>query len=140
MSWEVILEILKWLAPVGFLSPVAVWLTSRFERELKRIKASHDAYKLMYEDLTETVKEDINEKKKLRTMVGRLERALSKIYGCRHYPNCPVDVELQHIQTDVAKPQQRNNRQPRNKGDSGGNSRDSPRIEGGDGDNAGEPP
>lgn len=140
MSWNIILDILQWLIPVGGFGSVVGWFVRRTERELKLIKDSHDAYKVMYEDLCETVKEDINEKKKLRTMVGRLERALSKIYGCRHYPNCPVNMELQHNQAIIAEPNQRGKGQSRNKGNTGGNSRDSPSVEGGDNDSNGEPP
>lgn len=140
MSWDIIQSILQWLIPVGGFGSVVGWFINLTERELKRIRDSHDAYKTMYEDLSETVKEDINEKKKLRTMVGRLERALSKIYGCRHYPNCPVNVELRRGQADSTEPKQRGKGQSRNKGNTGGDSRDSAGVESAADDSNGEPP
>lgn len=140
MSWNIILDILQWLIPVGGFGSVVGWFISRTERELKQIRGSHDAYKVMYEDLNETVKEDINEKKKLRTMVGRLERALSKIYGCRHYPNCPVNMELQHNQAIIAEPNQRGKGQSRNKGNTGSDSCDSTGVESTANDPDGKPP
>lgn len=140
MSWDIIQSILQWLIPVGGFGSVVGWFINRTDRELKRIRDSHDAYKTMYEDLCETVKEDINEKKKLRTMVGRLERALSKIYGCRHYPNCPVNVELQHNQADGTEPKQRGKGQSRNKRNTGSDSGDSAGVEGAADDSNGEPP
>lgn len=140
MSWNVILEILKWAIPVGGLGGVAGWFINRAERELKRFHTQHDAYKAMYEDLSETVKEEINEKKKLRTTIGRLERALSKIYGCRHYPNCPVNVELQHHQTDSPKPKQANKRQPHNKGNTESDPGNGSAVESAANDTDGKPP
>jgi len=140
MDWNIILDILKWLIPVGGFGSIAGWFINRTERELKRIRESHDAYKVMYEDLRETVKEDINEKKKLRTTIGRLERALSRMYGCRYFPNCPVNIELQHQQTDHPKPKPGSSRQPRNKGDSGSEAGNSAGVESETRDTGDEPP
>lgn len=103
MDWNILLEILQWLIPVGGFGSVAAWLTNRTERELKLIRNSHDAYKAMYEDLKETVKEDIQEKKELRNNISLLEKALSRIFNCRYYPDCPVNRELLNQQTSDLK-------------------------------------
>ena len=140
MDWDIILEVLKWLIPLGGFGSIAKWFISRTERELKRIRDSHDAYKTMYEDVKQTLNEEIEEKRALRLALGRFERAISKVFGCRHYPNCPVNVELLHQQADNPNPKSRGNGQHRNKGNPGGSAGKSAGVENGANDTDGEPP
>ncbi|MDH6357240.1 hypothetical protein [Parabacteroides sp. PF5-9] len=123
MDWSLIIEIIKWVVPVGGFGSVAAWFINRTERELKQIRDSHDAYKTMYEDVKQTLNEEIEEKRALRKALGKFERAISKVFGCRYYPNCPVNIELLHQQTDKAKPKG-DSRQRSNKRSPGGDSDD----------------
>lgn len=132
MEWSLLLEILKWLIPVGGFGSVVGWLFNRTERELKHIREEHTAYKAMNADLSETIKEDIYEKKELRKTVAKLERAILRVYSCRHFPHCPVSVELQQQQTNSSKPKQANKRQPRNKGKPRSNTDNGSGVEGTD--------
>jgi len=131
MEKTMILEVLKWLTPIGglIISSIATWFINRAGRELKLIRDSHDAYKTMYEDVKETLNEEIEEKRALRKALAKFERALSKVFGCRHYPNCPVSLEFRNGQTGDPKPKPRGKGRSRNKGDTSsdaGNSGGSP--------------
>lgn len=100
MDWSAILSVLTWLIPSGAVGSIAVWYASKTSRELKEIKDSHDAYKIMYEDVRNTLIEEIDEKKALRKAVGRLERAISAVGECRYSRSCPVDRELRKPETN----------------------------------------
>lgn len=91
------MNILQWLIPSGALGTVIVWLTNKTIRNLRTVKEIHDTYKVMYEDLRNTMLEIQGDNKKLQRAVSRLERAVSKVNTCRHYPNCPVNIELQQV-------------------------------------------
>lgn len=143
MEWSLILEILKWLIPVGGFGSVAAWFINRTDRQLKRTRDTHDAYKAMYEDVKRTLNEEIEEKRALRKALTKFEKVLSKIFGCRHYPNCPVNIELLHRQTGNAKPTRQTkggNRQRDNPRESGADPDHHTTVESGAGDPDGEPP
>lgn len=104
MELNIILDVVKWLIPVGGFGSVVAWFINRAGRELKLIRESHDTYKAMYEDVRRTLNEEIEEKRALRKALAKFDRALSKIFSCRHYPKCPVSLELCNSQADVKKP------------------------------------
>jgi hypothetical protein len=85
---EIFTDILQWLIPAGSLGSVAVWLFSKTLRNLRQTKEVHDTYKTLYKDIS-------NELGELHKELGRFRRAISKIYGCRYYSDCPVRRELQ---------------------------------------------
>lgn len=92
---ETLMNILQWLIPSGALGSVFVYLTNKTLRNLRTAKEFHDTYKDMYDDLRNTMLEIQGDNRKLQRAVSRLERAVSKVNTCRHYPNCPVNIELQ---------------------------------------------
>jgi hypothetical protein len=139
MEWSTIMEILQWILPIGGFGSIAGWFINRTERELKRIRDSHDAYKAMYEDLQTTVKEDINEKQKLRKTIAGLQRAVNKVFSCRHFPDCPVNIELLRNETDRSKQPTGGAGQHDHSGGAGGEAGDDPALEGGTRDSDGEP-
>lgn len=140
MDWNTVIEILKWLVPIGGFGSVAGWFINRTERELKRIRDSHDAYKAMYEDLNQTVKEDINEKQEMRKAMSRLQRAINKVFSCRYFPDCPVNLELLRNKADSAGKPQGVTGQRRNPRGSRNDTGEDPGVESGDGDPGREPP
>lgn len=140
MDWNTVREILEWIVPVGGFGSIAGWFINRTERELKRIRNSHDAYKAMYEDLNQTVKDDINEKQELRKTLSSLQRAINKVFTCRYFPDCPVNVELLRNKADSAGKPQGVAGQRRNPRGSRNDTGKDPGVEGGDGDPGREPP
>ena len=91
---KIIIEIVKWALPIGGLGSVVAWLFNRTFTELRLIKESHDTFKGMYEDVKQTMLDEIEEKKQLRKSIGRFERAINKMFVCKHYAHCPVNAEL----------------------------------------------
>ena len=140
MDWNTVREILEWIVPVGGFGSIAGWFINRTERELKRIRNSHDAYKAMYEDLNQTVKDDINEKQELRKTLSSLQRAINKVFSCRYFPDCPVNLELLRNKADSAGKPQGGAGQRRNPRGSRNDTGKDPGVEGGDGDPGREPP
>lgn len=116
---QLLLDIMKWLLPTGCLGSVVAWLINRTNHELRQIKESHDVYKAMYEDLKNTLQDEIEEKKQLRRAVGRFERAISKVFNCKYYPNCPVNIELKENNERSSRPisKHSNGRQSGDRGD-----------------------
>lgn len=139
MEWNTVLEILRWILPIGGFGSIAGWLFNRTERELKRIRDSHDAYKVMYDDVKETLKEDINEKQELRKTIASLQRAVNKVFSCRHFADCPVNHELLHNKTSNSKPQGNSGQRSNSRGARSRPGKD-PGVDGGDGDPDREPP
>lgn len=95
-----IMNLLSWLVPAGSFGSVVVWYASRATRQIRQVKESHDAYKAMYEDLKNTMLDEIEEKKTLRKAIGRLERAVNKSKDCRYSLDCPVEHELRKPEAD----------------------------------------
>ncbi|GHV10295.1 hypothetical protein FACS1894162_3630 [Bacteroidia bacterium] len=89
-------------------------------RNLRESKEIHDTYKKMYEDTSNTLLKIESENGKLRKVVARLERAISRATTCRYFDVCPIGDELQK-QSDRDEP--RTERKVRNTGQ---RQRDSP--------------
>ncbi|MDL2309845.1 hypothetical protein LJC39_01840 [Parabacteroides sp. OttesenSCG-928-B22] len=98
---ETLITILQWLVPAGGLGAAFGWLTSKTLRNLRTAKEMHDTYKVMYEDTQGTLKEIQDEKKELRKIVSRFERAVARCYSCRYHDICPVLYELQKHKGDL---------------------------------------
>lgn len=135
-----ITNLLQWLIPSGGLGAVLVWLTNKTLRNLRTTKEVHDTYKLLYENIRETLIELQNENNKLYKSISRLERVISRAPACKYYASCPISGELQHNQADIANPKQRNKGQSRNKGNTGSDSCDSTGVESTANDPDGKPP
>ena len=67
-----ITNLLQWLIPSGGLGAVLVWLTNKTLRNLRTTKEVHDTYKLLYENIRETLIELQNENNKLYKSISRL--------------------------------------------------------------------
>lgn len=91
---KMIVEIVKWVIPIGGLGSVVAWLFNRTFSELRLIKESHDTFKVMYEDVKQALIDETEEKKQLRKVICRFERAINKMFACKHYAHCPVNEEL----------------------------------------------
>ncbi|MFR9542669.1 MAG: hypothetical protein SNH27_11505 [Rikenellaceae bacterium] len=118
---HLIIDILKWLIPVGGLGSVVAWLFNRTFTELRLIKESHDTFKQMYEDVKQALLDETEEKKQLRRAVSKFERAINKMFICKHYASCPVNAELKQTKEAVARvrgqPRRSNSRQSGDRGD-----------------------
>jgi hypothetical protein len=113
---DTLTNILQWLIPSGGLGAVIAWLFSKVLRKLRETKEIHDTYKTLYEDISKTLISLQNEIDELHKELGRFRRAVSKIYGCRYYPDCPVQRELQNGETNGGRNKERKPvRQPRNR-------------------------
>jgi len=111
---DTLTTILQWLIPSGGLGAVMAWLFSKVLRKLRETKEIHDTYKTLYEDISQTLKDVQNELDDLHKELGKFRRAVSKIYCCRYYPDCPVQHELQNSETvSNGKKVRKSNRQPR---------------------------
>lgn len=135
-----IYNVLQWLIPSGALGSVLVWLTSKTLRNLRTTKEVHDTYKVLYENIRETLIELQNENNKLYKSISRLERAISRAPSCKYYANCPINGELRQYQTDKPQPKQRNKRQPRNKGNTESDPGNGSGVESANSDPDGKPP
>ena len=96
---ETLMNILQWLIPGGGLGAVIAWIFSKTLRNLRQTKEVHDTYKTLYENISKTLTDVQDELDELHKELGRFRRAVSKIYGCRYYPDCPVQHELQNSET-----------------------------------------
>jgi hypothetical protein len=96
---DTLTTILTWLIPSGGLGAVIAWFFSKTLRDLRQTKEVHDTYKSLYEDISKTLNDVQNELDELHKELGRFRRAVAKIYGCRYYPDCPVQYELQNSKT-----------------------------------------
>ncbi len=95
MTTEQIIQILQWLIPIGGLGSAVTWMVRRDTRKDRTAKERNDIYKAMYDNLSDTLIELQNENKKLYRAIARLERAVTRATGCRHYDDCPMRDELQ---------------------------------------------
>lgn len=140
MEWnELLIKLLEWVIPLGGLGSIVAWFSNRTKRRIEEIKETHDAYKVMYEDLKTTLKDELQEKKRFRATLAKFERAIAKMAGCRLYPNCPVYNELHSDQ--AANPERKTGkRQRRNKGNTESDPGHDTSLESGTNDTDGEPP
>lgn len=91
---ELLLDLVKWLVPAGGLGMLLTWLTSKRLRALQADKASHEAYKEMYNDLHSSLIQLNDDNRKLQLQLSRLERILLRAPTCPHYVVCPIRREL----------------------------------------------
>lgn len=92
---ETLTTLLQWLIPAGGFGTVIVWLTSKNLRNVRTAKEVHETYKVLYENIQQTLIELQDENKKMYKVVARLERAVNRASVCRYYDHCPVRDELQ---------------------------------------------
>jgi hypothetical protein len=95
---EKIITLLQWLIPSGSVVSLFAWMLKKESRKVKdarEMTEMHNAYKVMYNDVRETLIEIQNEKRELRRLLTGLERAVGKCYTCRYYVACPALLELQ---------------------------------------------
>ncbi|MBR8726485.1 hypothetical protein [Bacteroides pyogenes] len=134
---ETLSTILQWLLPAGGLGSVIVWLTNKTLRNARTTKEVHETYKILYENIQQTLIELQDENKKMYKAMGKLERAVNRASVCRYYEHCPVRVELQDKQgKPVSKPRGQSSIE-RNKHN---NLRSCPDEPGGNSPVGGEPP
>lgn len=88
-----ILQILQWAAPTG-LGAALVWLLSREVRQAQNTEKVHQAYKRMYEDVSDTLTQLRQDYDKIYTICTRMEHALTRASVCRYWPQCPIRDEL----------------------------------------------
>lgn len=93
MSLDILLDLLRWAAPMG-LGGTVVWLVSRDVRRASAARQVHDTYKQMYEDVSQTLTELRTDYDRIYTICTRMERALSRASVCRYWPQCPIRDEL----------------------------------------------
>jgi len=93
---DTLINILQWLIPGGSLGAVITWIVSKTIRNTREKKEIHDTYKTLYEHISGTLENLQDEVDNLHKELGRFRRAISKIYGCSYYPDCPVQHELQN--------------------------------------------
>lgn len=98
--WHSITEVLQWLLPTGGVLGLIWWYYTKMGKDLQALRDSHDTYKAMYQDVSETLKDEVSEKRKLRLVLARLEKALSKMSQCKYIDDCPVDRELRRASSD----------------------------------------
>lgn len=86
----------------GGLASLLTWL---FNRELYKARAVRDregVWKEMYESNNQTLLQQNDEIRQLRTSVSRVEKMLFLIGACRYYDTCPVKPELQKYKAKFA--------------------------------------
>jgi hypothetical protein len=112
---ETLITLLTWLIPSGGVGAVAAWLTSRKLRTVRTDKEIHDTYKIMYDDVQQTLvairKENRElydaqnnqreENEKLRIAIESLERTIAQAANCRHWDVCPIRHELPERKADL---------------------------------------
>ncbi len=118
---HLIIDLVKWLIPVGGLGSVVAWLFNRTSRDIKQLRDCYELVIQMNVDLKKSLQDEIEKNKQLRQVVGKLERAANKVFRCKYYPSCPVDAELrQSKKTDArvrGQPRRDNSRQSGDRGD-----------------------
>jgi hypothetical protein len=95
---DVLITLLQILIPSGGITALFAWYAKKESRKVKdarEAKEINDAYKALYNDVTETLIEIQNDKRELRRLLTGLERAIGKCYTCRYYAACPALIELQ---------------------------------------------
>ena len=95
-----ILQLLQWLVPTWGVGMLLGWLTSTRLRHARVNKEVHDTYKAMYEDVHGQLLQLSEETSELRTLLARLERAITKGSSCRIWATCPIRRELQRTEVE----------------------------------------
>lgn len=90
-----VLEILLTAVPSGFLGSIVGWFVNRKLHKAKSLQEQQMIYKQLYEDIQETLKQVIDEKKEIIDAFNGLQAAIYAIGVCRYAHQCPVTVKLQ---------------------------------------------
>lgn len=101
MNWNVVLQILAVVIPSGGLIALLSWIESRRARQAETDKVSHEAYRDMYNDLSQTLIDLQKENERLYRAVRDLNRTIQKAVTCPHYADCPIRDSLQDRETDI---------------------------------------
>ena len=106
---ETLIEILRWAFPTG-IGTVIGWLINRHQQRAESARQIHQAYKEMYEDVSQELvklRKEYNElsskfeteSTSLRRAVNRLSRAMEAVKSCVYHDGCPVLAELRDEET-----------------------------------------
>ena len=102
---DVLMNLLTYALPSGFLVTLLNWLLSRRKRKARDMGEIDTIYieniNRLREELIKT--QDENRKvyrdvARLERAVSKLERAINKATGCRHFDDCPIRNELSEHQ------------------------------------------
>lgn len=108
MNTELMIQVLQWVVPSGIAGSFWAWLRHRENNKVLAAKERSDAYKEMYDNLSETLIDLQNENIKLYKAVRELNRTIQRASTCRHYADCPIRGELQKSGTvDADRPPHR---------------------------------
>lgn len=77
-----------------------VWLFNKNIRQARAAKEVHDTYKVMYENVQETLLQLQDDNRQLNSSILRLEAAIRRATHCTHYAVCPIRAELHHHSKD----------------------------------------
>lgn len=135
-----IIEILKYCLPSGFIASLLTWLVNRKLYKARSVKEEHDIYKVMYENLQDTIltlQENYND---LNIKFSQVIRTLGKTPSCRYYTSCPIRDELPNYTRRGNNPRaERKDRIHRTVRSDAEHDCDT-KVRGPDGDTDGEPP
>lgn len=95
MTADGILQVLNFLFTPGCVTALLVWIKTKDNRKAAASKERNDAYKQMYDNLSDTLLDLQNENIKLYKAVRDLNRTIQKAVACPHYRDCPMRGELQ---------------------------------------------
>ena len=93
---DVLLHLLEFSLPAGFLGSAVAWVLSRKTHEARSQKEIHDTYKQMYEKESKMLLDVHDTYIKLYDAFIKIERATAKASACPYYysSDCPVRLEL----------------------------------------------
>ena len=91
---EDVFNIIQW-AFISVVSPAVVWLFQKQVRTARSRKEIHDTYEQMYNSVSKSIIELLNENQKMFETLRRLEQAISETNRCLYSDNCPVVRRLQ---------------------------------------------
>ena len=91
MTADGILQVLNFLFTPGCVTALLVWIKTKDNRKAAS-KERNDAYKQMYDNLSDTLLDLQNENIKLYKAVRELNRTIQKAVACPHYRDCPMRV------------------------------------------------
>ena len=93
---DVLLHLIEFSLPAGFLGSIAAWMLSRKVREAKNKKEASDTYRQMYEKESKMLLDIHDTYIKLYDAFIKVEKIIAKAIACPYYysSNCPVRIEL----------------------------------------------
>ncbi len=95
MTFGQLMDIVQVLIPTGLIGYIWQWIRTRENRKVLAAKEKNDIYKVMYDNISDTLIELQNENKRLYRAVRQLNQTIQKATGCPHYATCPLRDELQ---------------------------------------------